>query len=625
MHLVGFAILLVLLSICEKYTQSDNIPRMPQVRFIEVNSKRVVTFNDVNLTTIRYAALSYVWGKPPGPDSEHYSKPVLQLDGSTATRLHQPNAFRGEDVPQTIVDLLSLATALEIPYLWIDRLCILQDSDEDKAAQLGILHTIYNAALVTVVAAAGEDIYHGLPGLRPGTRQVKQQEIVVVDPCASDCREDHYHNQEGLSLLSCLEPFFPGSNYLGSTTWNNRGWTMQERILARRSLIFTKEQVRFACTNATYSEETYCELPFPRMQAFSQIEADHGFRRSVRVYGESGDPETRLWGRFTSLVERFSIRSLTYSGDVYDAFAAITQALAIEAKDEFLWGVPISQFEIGLSWRTYDGQHRRKELTTLPMTDKHRRVKIPSWSWMGWVGQTSISVGRERTETEKPTIECYVHSHTDKGVEIIRIQYATPASRSWKPRFLHRPWRFHEKRAVSIRDVKEHLTGFDFQTLLDIPANHVLFFWTSWATLRVARPESGSEALALHEQNHGFFCTRCYTIEQHLSGAADPAPGYTTAPSNYAPNILDSDGKVVGSMSRMRPEYWEEGSYDSGIHEFIVVGRRYVEELAEFFPATLLIMQVERRGEICYRVNLGEISETDWDQAGGELKLIVLG
>lgn len=144
------------------------------------------------------------------------------------------------------------------------------------------------------------------------------------------------------------------------------------------------------------------------------------------------------------------------------------------------------------------------------MTDKHLRVQIPSWSWMGWVGQTVITVGPERAETENTTIECYVHSHTDKGVDIIQVKYATPESRSWKPRFLDTP---HDKRAVSIRDVKEHLTGFDFHRLLEIPANLVLFFWASWATLRVARPGSGSDIPVLREPKHGFTCTRCYTIE----------------------------------------------------------------------------------------------------------------
>jgi hypothetical protein len=598
---------------------------MPQVRFIEVVNKCVVTFRHTNLASIRYAALSYVWGKPPVPGSKHYNTPILQLDTSTITTLHQHESFRGEDVPQTIADMFDLAVALEIPYLWIDRLCIIQDSEEDKAAQVGNMHAIYNAALVTVVAAAGEDIYHGLPGLRPKTRQAKQKEIVVVEPCASNCREIHSHDREGLSLLSCLEPFFRGSHYLETTNWNRRGWTMQERILARRSLIFTKEQVRFSCSNATFSEEAYCEPPFPRLQVFSQTEADHGLRSSVRVFAESGDPETRLWGRLKTLVLRYSTRSLTFEGDVHDAFAAITQALAIEAKDEFLWGIPLSQFEIGLSWTTYDGQYRRKGLTTLPMTDKHRRVSIPSWSWMGWVGQTSIAVGRDRTETEKPTIECYVHSQKDRGIELTSIQHSTPASKSWKPRFFQTPWRFHDKRTVSLDDVKKHLSGFDFQMLFDIPASHVLFFWTSWATLRVSRSTSGHETHLIREPHRNFSCMYCHTAEQHLSGSAEPEQGDTAASPNSAPNILDLNGKVVGSLCRMKPEFWKDGSYDSGIHEFIVVGRRYVEELADFFPATLLVMQVERKDGIWYRINIGEISETDWDSAGGQWKLIVLG
>lgn len=598
---------------------------MPQVRFIEVTKKCVVTFHDANLASIRYAALSYVWGKLPGPNSKHHNMPTLQLDTSTITALHRHEAFCGENVPQTIADMLELAVALGIPYVWIDRLCIVQDSDEDKAAQVGNMHAIYNAAFVTVVAAAGEDIHYGLPGLRPGTRHAKQKEIVVVEPCASDCEKNHQHDTEGLSLLSCLEPFIRGSHYLEKTNWNRRGWTMQERILARRNLIFTEEQVRFACSNATFAEETYCELPFPRMQAFSHAEADHGLRSSVRVYGESGDPETRLWGRFKTLVLRYSTRSLTFGGDVHDAFAAIIRILAIEARDEFLWGIPLSQFEIGLSWRTYDGQYRRKDLTTLPMTDKRRRVPFPSWSWMGWVGETSIAVGRERTETEKPTIECYVHTQTDHGIKLTTIQHSTPASRSWKPRFLQNSWRIHNNRAVSLDDVKRNLTDFNIQMLFDIPGSHVLFFWTSWATLRVSRPVSGSETPALREPHLNFSCTHCHTVEQHLSGAAEPEQEYMAALQNYAPNILDSNGKILGTLCRMKPEFWKDGNYDSGMHEFIVVGRRHIEELADFFPATLLVMQVERKNGIWYRINIGEILETDWNVAGSQWKLIILG
>lgn len=596
---------------------------MPQIRFIEVAKNCVVTLHDANLASIRYAALSYVWGKPPDPGSKYHNIPTLQLDSSTTTTLHQHDAFCGKNVPQTIADMLELAAALGIPYIWIDRLCIMQDSDDDKAVQLSNMHNIYNAAYVTIIAAAGEDVHSGLPGLRPGTRHAKQKEILVVEPCTSDCGKNHQHDTEGLSLLSCLEPSFRNIHYLEKTNWNQRGWTMQERVLARRSLIFTEEQVRFACSDVTFAEETYCELAFPQLQPFSQTQADLGLRSSVRLYSEPENAETRLWGRFRMLVLRYSTRSLTYGGDCHDAFAAILRVLAVEAKDEFLWGIPMSQFEIGLSWKTDLGQYRRKDVTTLPMTDKHRRVPFPSWSWMGWVGNTSIWVGHEKIETEKPMIECYVHTQTDRGIELHTIQRSAQTSSSRTSRFLHH-FR-HNNQAVSLDDVKKHLTDFNIQMLSDIPNGHVLFFWTSWATFRVSRPVSGGETPLLREPHLGFFCINCYTIEQHLSGAAEPEPNHMVGLHNYIPNILDSNGKIVGTLCRMKPEFWKDGNYNSGMHEFIVIGRRHVEELADLYPATLLVLQVERKNGIWYRINIGEISETDWNVAGSQRKLIVLG
>ena len=598
---------------------------MSHVRFIHVAHKCVVTLRNANLANVRYAALSYVWGESQSSGSKTRDAPILELRSSNVEALHQPQSLQGAEVPQTIRDMLDLAVALSVTYVWIDRLCIIQDDIEDKASQLGNMHAIYNAAHVAVIAAAGNDVYHGLPGLRPGSRLSNQKEIVVLEPCIAGCKQTHEHDNEGLSLLTCLEPFVRGSSYLDKANWSRRGWTMQERILARRSLIFTEQQVRFACANTTFSEDTYCEFPFPRMQAFSKAEGDHGLRSSVRVFSESGDPETRLWGQFKTLVSQYSTRLLTFGGDVHDAFAAITQALAIEARDEFLWGIPLSQFEIGLSWKTFEGQHRRTDFTTLPMTDKRRRVPFPSWSWMGWVGQTSIAVGRERTETEKPTIECYVHTPSgDDSIKLDTIQHATPASKSWKPRHFPKFWKFHPNRVVSVNDVREHLYDVPMQTLRDMPSNHLLLFWTSSAKFRVSRPESEGERLLLREPRLDFVCQHCYTVEQHMSGALEPKEKIQVA-QNYAPNMLNEYGQVVGTLSPMTPEFWKDRNYDSGVHEFIVLARRTIPELADVFPATLLVMQVERVDGIWYRVNMGEIVETDWNAAEVQWKLIALG
>jgi hypothetical protein len=43
----------------------------------------------------------------------------------------------------------------------------------DKSMQIGHMGEIYAAAQITIVAAAGRDSDHGLPGVRPHTRGVR--------------------------------------------------------------------------------------------------------------------------------------------------------------------------------------------------------------------------------------------------------------------------------------------------------------------------------------------------------------------------------------------------------------------------------------------------------------------
>jgi hypothetical protein len=60
---------------------------------------------------------------------------------------------------------------LAIPYLWVDALCIEQDSPE--------MNDIYASAYLTLVAAAGEDSWAGLPGVLPNSRKIHQTSITI--------------------------------------------------------------------------------------------------------------------------------------------------------------------------------------------------------------------------------------------------------------------------------------------------------------------------------------------------------------------------------------------------------------------------------------------------------------
>ncbi|KAK3345500.1 hypothetical protein B0H65DRAFT_466876 [Neurospora tetraspora] len=65
-----------------------------------------------------------------------------------------------------------------IHYLWVDAFCIIQDDENDKAAQLQLMAEIYQYALFIVVAAVGNDAQAGLPGVSI-PREAIQQNVLV--------------------------------------------------------------------------------------------------------------------------------------------------------------------------------------------------------------------------------------------------------------------------------------------------------------------------------------------------------------------------------------------------------------------------------------------------------------
>lgn len=350
------------------------------IRFVDTKHNAIVSLKEVIIQSLEYAALSYVWG----------SKQKLTLTHNNDAKLSKFESLV-EDMPSTtIVDAMKLCRRLSVRYLWVDALCILQDDNNDKAVQLQAMSHIYQCASFTIVAASGMDAGAGLPGLRPGTRFFEQEEVLVTP--ATD-------SEPALSLMTTANPKLKASvHYLEETRWNTRGWTFQERYLSNRCLIFTEEQVYFSCNEVVFCEESYFEHGPPYLYPFERT----GSELSLSVaqqYGEPDDAAKRFWIRYRDAVGRFTRRDLTNKGDVYDAFEGLQTALFDMSGERFLWGLPCSRLGAALAWSTFSGQSRREALSTLPMTDLHRQVAFPSWSWMGWIGEAHISVTDERLES----------------------------------------------------------------------------------------------------------------------------------------------------------------------------------------------------------------------------------
>lgn len=121
----------------------------------------------------------------------------MTLQVSNYAELHTSGALIGR-VSKTIDDALALSDALGIRYLWVDALCIIQDSEDDKAAQLSSMGKVYTNSHFTIVAAAGADAEAGLPGIS-APRTVVQKEVVVP-------QQKQGASGAPLTLLSMLAP-----------------------------------------------------------------------------------------------------------------------------------------------------------------------------------------------------------------------------------------------------------------------------------------------------------------------------------------------------------------------------------------------------------------------------------
>lgn len=340
---------------------------MSVFRLIDVIDKKIVLFKTVDLSQIKYIALSYVWG----------SDQKLMLRKQNYSNLQNYGSLQGL-LPRTIDDALYFTGTLGVQYLWVDALCIIQDDDADKAIQLGKMGSIYANSLLTIIAAAGVGVGAGLPGVRV-PREAVQEEVVIQKS-----------GQELLSLLTTLSPTQDYKrHYTEHTVWASRGWTLQERVLTQRAIIFLNEQILWSCGESNWAEETCSETSLAQSSWYALNKPEFILRSWLRNLFPYNPTADQAFYKFPLLVRDFTGRKLTKSGDAHDAFSAILQYFRELDGECFLWGLPTSYFESTLCWKPryeFGGLKRRRCLTTLKMTSLNCQVPFPSWSWLGWEG-----------------------------------------------------------------------------------------------------------------------------------------------------------------------------------------------------------------------------------------------
>ncbi|KAF4627371.1 hypothetical protein G7Y89_g10785 [Cudoniella acicularis] len=292
-----------------------------------------------------YVALSYVWGTRKNFTTDTSNIRVHQQQGSLETFL--------EEIPRVIRDAMSLVRRLGLRYLWVDSLCIVQNSKRSWNLNSRVMNLIYGNAFLTICAADGNDAWFGLKALDSSAHSISQ----YIEECAPGVR----------LMVSQL-----AETGINASVWNTRAWTFQERLLSRRCLIFTEGRVFFQCRSATMSEDLVSEShgagwSLDLAKALPQIlhELD---RRPIRVY--------------MNCMSRYSERNLTQPKDILAAFNGVSNLISGVMKAPFIFGLPSSHFDLALLWEPLQSVSRRVQEEGQDFQD----LAFPSWSWCGWKG-----------------------------------------------------------------------------------------------------------------------------------------------------------------------------------------------------------------------------------------------
>lgn len=303
----------------------------------------------------RYAALSYCWGT---------GTQARTLKRNLEEHMH---SIRVASLPQTIQDAIRVTRQLRIRYLWVDALCIIQDSlDDDWPREAGRMPEIYKNAVVTVSAAAALDSHQGFLEDRQSIllSQAQGSRFPVYKPSSDDGQ-----NEESTSFKEIGEVFVTQDAELGydikefsEENINTRAWTLQETWLSPRLLSFGSGLPQWICLKheRTYGVEeattrySWDNRDKVRSQIFTNSPSSSN---NTEIIARSQPDRTEYLVEWWSLFIDYSRRNLTVKTDKMAAISGVAKEFERLLNDQYVAGLWKSSLPHSLLWHHENQPH----------------------------------------------------------------------------------------------------------------------------------------------------------------------------------------------------------------------------------------------------------------------------
>jgi hypothetical protein len=318
---------------------------------------------------IRYAALSYCWGS--GTPYKLTKETSQSLTGGVSASLF----------PRTIRDAVHAVRALEIEWLWVDSMCIVQDDKEDWEREAKTMADVYRGCHLEIAALAASSNEDGLFSMR---------DPLMYDQCFMFRLDAEDYFVISKEFRRAAEPVEDWPLY-------KRGWVFQERLLPPRTIKFGPF-LSWECREMKVDE---FNLVKPILQGGDQWRFEDNLLCGAihdPSSWERGPPQSDQVYRLWKLVrDQYSELLLTKPMDRLVAIMGLITTIQRFTK----WD------QVGGLWCPYLPEEILWRRTPTNNSARHTGLR-PSWSWVSITGGTWIG-----TQASEPISEVSAVPGTD--------------------------------------------------------------------------------------------------------------------------------------------------------------------------------------------------------------------
>ncbi|KAH7305851.1 hypothetical protein B0I35DRAFT_492482 [Stachybotrys elegans] len=291
--------------------------------------------------TYKYVVLSHCWG----------STEKGEVFKTTKANIEKLQTSISIDVlPRTFRDAITLARKLDIEYIWIDSVCIIQEDLVEWESEARKMGDVFSAAYCTITASSAETSSAGF--------------LTHRDP--RSCVQIDTADRGTLYVCRAIDDF---PQDVEISVLNSRGWVLQERALSRRSIHYTSTQIYWECSSGVY-----CETLAHIQNSKAAFLGDSNFPSTALAYYRDGRQIL-----IQDLYERYSTLAFTRWSDRAVAILGLQKRLARAFKSQAAYGFFAIYFPRGLLWRS--GHIRGMRRIQQP-----EGRYVPTWSWLSKEG-----------------------------------------------------------------------------------------------------------------------------------------------------------------------------------------------------------------------------------------------